>query len=104
MKSEELLKILRPLIPQYGHIGSVSRPNVLILSDHDNIIRLKAIIADIDVAQINDIVMVPLQEAWVGNVVDILEKVAPDQLNAFQGPQRIQIIANERNNSLVLRG
>ena len=95
VKSEELLKILRPLIPQYGHIGSVSQPNVLILSDHaDNIIRLKAIIADIDVAQINDIVMVPLQEAWVGNVVDILEKVAPDQLGPnAQGPQRIQIIA-----------
>jgi general secretion pathway protein D len=49
--------------------------------------------------------MVPLQEAWVGNVVDILQKVAPDQLGPnAQGPQRIQIIANERNNSLVLRG
>lgn len=106
VKSEELLKILRPLIPQYGHIGSVSQPNVLILSDHsDNILRLKEIIADIDVAQTNDIVMFPLQEAWVGNVVDILEKVAPDQLGPnAQGPQRIQIIANERNNSLVLRG
>ena len=49
--------------------------------------------------------MVPLKEAWVGNVVDILQKVAPDQLGPnAQGPQRIQIIANERNNSLVLRG
>lgn len=106
VKSEDLLKILRPLIPQYGHIGSVSQPNVIILSDHaDNISRLKNIIADIDVAQTNDIVMVPLKEAWVGNVVDILQKVAPDQLGPnAQGPQRIQIIANERNNSLVLRG
>ena len=106
VKSEDLLKILRPLIPQYGHIGSVSQPNVIILSDHaDNIERLKNIIADIDVAQTNDIVMFPLKEAWVGNVVDILQKVAPDQLGPnAQGPQRIQIIANERNNSLVLRG
>ena len=106
VNSEDLLKILRPLIPQYGHIGKVSQPNVIILSDHaDNISRLKSIIADIDVAQTNDIVMVPLKEAWVGNVVDILQKVAPDQLGPnAQGPQRIQIIANERNNSLVLRG
>jgi general secretion pathway protein D len=106
VNSEDLLKILRPLIPQYGHIGKVSQPNVIILSDHaDNISRLKSIIADIDVAQTNDIVMVPLKEAWVGNVVDILQKVAPDQLGpSAQGPQRIQIIANERNNSLVLRG
>ena len=51
VKSEDLLKILRPLIPQYGHIGSVSEPNVVIISDHaDNIRRLKQIISDIDVA------------------------------------------------------
>lgn len=106
VKSEDLLKILRPLIPQYGHIGSVSQPNVIILSDHaDNIERLKNIIADIDVAQTNDIVMVPLKDAWVGSVADILQKVAPEQLGPnAQGPQRIQIIANERNNSLILRG
>lgn len=106
VKSEDLLKILRPLIPQYGHIGSVGQPNVIILSDHaDNIARLKAIIADIDVAQTNEIVLVPLKEAWVGNIVNILQKVAPDQLGPnAQGPQKVQIIANERNNSLVLRG
>ncbi len=106
VKSEDLLKILRPLIPQYGHIGSVRQPNVIILSDHaDNIARLKTIIADIDVAQTNDVVMVPLKEAWVGNIVDILQKVAPDQLGPnAQGPQKVQVIANERNNSLVLRG
>ena len=106
VESEDLLRILRPLIPQYGHIGSVKQPNVIILSDHaDNIARLKTIIADIDVAQSNDIVMVPLQEAWVGNIVDILQRVAPEQLGPnAKGPQKIQIIANERNNSLVLRG
>jgi general secretion pathway protein D len=106
VKSEDLLKILRPLIPQYGHIGSVRQPNVIILSDHaDNITRLKTIITDIDVAQTNEVVMVPLKEAWVGNIVDILQKVAPDQLGPnAQGPQKVQVIANERNNSLVLRG
>jgi general secretion pathway protein D len=49
--------------------------------------------------------MVPLKEAWVGSVVAMLEKVAPEQLGrSAAGPQRIQIIANERNNSLVIRG
>jgi general secretion pathway protein D len=37
--------------------------------------------------------------------VAILEKVAPEQIGRnAKGPQRIQIIANERNNSIVLRG
>ena len=104
--SAELVKILRPLIPQYGHIAAVAQPNVVIISDHaDNIIRLKKIIDNIDVADEDEVVMVPLKEAWVGTVVAILEKVAPEQIGRnAKGPQRIQIIANERNNSLVLRG
>lgn len=104
--SSELLKLLRPLIPQYGHIGSVTTPNVVIISDHaDNILRLKKLIREIDVADEDEVVMVPLQEAWVGSVAAILEKVAPDQIGGnAKGPNRVQVIANERNNSLVLRG
>ncbi|MEE4283223.1 MAG: type II secretion system secretin GspD [Pseudomonadales bacterium] len=104
--SAELVKILRPLIPQYGHIASVAQPNVVIISDHaDNIVRLKRLIQQIDVSDEEEVVMVPLKDAWVGTVVAILEKVAPEQIGRnAKGPQRIQIIANERNNSLVLRG
>ncbi len=104
--SAELVKILRPLIPQYGHIASVAEPNVVIVSDHaDNIVRLKKLIADIDVSDEEDVVMLPLKEAWVSTIVAILEKVAPEQIGRnAKGPQRVQIIANERNNSLVLRG
>ena len=102
--SDDLLKILRPLIPQYGHIDSVRQPNVIILSDHaDNIARLKTIIADIDVAQTNEVVMVPLKEAWVGNIVDILERSRQTSLDPMpKDRRRVQVIANERNNSLVL--
>ena len=104
--SEELIKLLRPLIPQYGHIGSVSNPNVVIISDHaDNIVRLKKLIREIDVADDDEVIMIPLKEAWVGSVIAILERIAPDQVGASaKGPSRVQVIANERNNSLVLRG
>ncbi len=106
VESAELVKILRPLIPQYGHIAAVAVPNVVIISDHaDNILRLMKMIEQIDVADEEEIVVVPLKEAWVGTIVALLEKVAPDQMGRnAQGPQRIQIIANERNNSLVLKG
>ena len=34
----ELVKILRPMIPQYGHIAAVPQANVVIISDHaDNL-------------------------------------------------------------------
>ena len=104
--SAELVKILRPLIPQYGHIAAVAKPNIVIISDHaDNIGRLMGIVELIDVADEQELVVVPLKEAWVGTLVPLLEKVAPDQIgqNAV-GPQRIRLIANERNNSLVIQG
>lgn len=104
--ASELVKILRPMIPQYGHIAAVASPNVVIISDHaDNIGRLMRIIAQIDVANDAEFVVRPLEHAWVGNVAEVLSKVAPDQIGAgATGPQVIQLIANERNNSLILRG
>ena len=39
--SAELVKILRPMIPQYGHLAGLTEPNALIISDHaSNIARL----------------------------------------------------------------
>ena len=106
VESTELVKILRPLIPQYGHIAAVAQPNIVIVSDHaDNILRLMRIIEQIDVSEEDEIVVVPLQEAWVETVVELLERLAPSQIGAgASGPQSIQIIANKRNNSLIVRG
>ncbi len=106
VESAELVKILRPIMPQYGHLAAVAKPNVVIISDHaDNMIRLLSIIEQIDVADEHEIVMVNLEHAWVGTLVTLLELVAPDQIgrNAV-GPQRINLIANERNNTIVVRG
>jgi len=106
VESAELVKILRPLIPQYGHIAAVAKPNIVIINDHaDNLARLMEIVEQIDVADEDEIVMVNLEHAWVGTIVALLEKVAPEQIGrGATGPQRIQLIANERNNTLVVRG
>ncbi|MEE4300053.1 MAG: type II secretion system secretin GspD [Pseudomonadales bacterium] len=106
VQSSELVKILRPLIPQYSHVASVDNPNVVILSDHaENIRRMEAIIREIDVADDEQVVVVPLEEAYVDNMVSLLEQLAPEQIGGqANGPQAVQVVANARNNSLVLRG
>ncbi len=106
VESTELVKILRPLIPQYGHIAAVAEPNIVIIGDHaDNILRLMRIIEQIDVAEEDETVLVPLKEAWVETVVELLERLAPSQIGSgASGPQSIQIIANKRNNSMIVRG
>lgn len=104
--SAELVKILRPLMAQYGHLAAVAEPNIVIVSDHaNNIRRLMKIIEEIDVADEDEIVLVQLEHTWVGTVLAMLERVAPDQIGqSAVGPQKINLVASERNNSLVVRG
>ncbi len=102
----DLVKILRPLIPQYGHIAANENPNVLIISDHaSNIARLIEIINKVDVADNLDVAIIDLKEAWVEDIISLLEKLAPDQIGkSAKGPNKITIVASERTNSLVLKG
>ncbi|MCZ6459700.1 MAG: type II secretion system protein GspD [Gammaproteobacteria bacterium] len=104
--SAELVKILRPIMPQYGHLAAVAKPNIVILTDHaDNMIRLLQIIEQIDIANEDEVVLLQLKHAWVGTLVTLLELLAPEQIGrSAVGPQRINLIANERNNTIVVRG
>ena len=104
--SAEMVKVLRPLIPQYGHIAALSEPNVLIISDHAaNINRLVEIINRVDIADSLEVAIINLKEAWVEDIVKLLEELAPDQIGkSAKGPNRISIVASERTNSLVIKG
>ena len=104
--SEDMVKVLRPLIPQYGHIAALSNPNVLIISDHAaNITRLVEIINRVDIADTLEVAIVDLEEAWVEDIVRLLEELAPDQIGkSAKGPNKVSIVASERTNSLVIKG
>jgi general secretion pathway protein D len=104
--SNELVKILRPLIPQYGHIAGLVEPNALIISDHaENIKRLAEIVARIDVADNSTTRIIQLKEAWIEDIVGLLEQLAPEQMGkGAKGPNRITVVASERTNSLILKG
>ena len=104
--SAELVKILRPLIPQYGHVAGIESPNALIISDHaSNITRLTQIVQRVDVADNQTVEIADLKNAWVKDVVALLEELAPDQIGkGAEGPNRITVVANERTNSLLIKG
>ncbi|MEE2913805.1 MAG: type II secretion system secretin GspD [Pseudomonadota bacterium] len=104
--SEDLIKSIRPLLPQYGHMAALTTPNVLIVADHaDNIRRYRDMIKRIDVADTSTVEIYHLQEAWVEDIVVLLEQLAPEEIGkAAKGPSKVNIVASERTNSLVLRG
>ena len=104
--SEDLVKILRPLIPQYGHVAGISSPNVLIISDHaGNIARLTEIVNRIDIADNQTVEIIGLKDAWVEDMVGLLEELAPEQIGTgAKGPNKVTIVASERTNSMVIKG
>lgn len=104
--SEDLVKILRPLIPQYGHVAGISSPNVLIISDHaGNIARLTEIVNRIDIADNQTVEIVGLKDAWVEDMVGLLAELAPEQIGkGAKGPNKVTIVASERTNSMVIKG
>lgn len=102
----EILKTLRPLASQYGHVVAVKVSNVIIISDHArNVSRLTDLIKRIDIVDSNEVQLVALEHIWVNDLVSLLETLAPEQLGkSAAGPTRVRIVANERTNTLVLRG
>ena len=104
--AQELVKILRPLIPQHGHVAGLEVPNVLLISDYaSNINRLEKIVRKIDVSDQKFIEIIDLREAWVEDMIILLEQLAPDEIGkGAKGPNKVTIVASERTNSLVVKG
>ena len=69
----QIVPILRPLIPQQGHLAAYPKTNVLIISDRGgNIDRLETIIKQIDRANSENVEIIQLQFASASEVVRIL--------------------------------
>jgi len=76
----ELVPILRPMVPQYGHLAAVASANALIISDHaSNIQRIIDIVRRIDSAESEEVEVIPLKYAWVADVVKLLTELTPVQ-------------------------
>lgn len=104
--SKELVTQLRPLTPQTGHFAAIENPNAVIIADQaGNVRRILKLIKEIDIADKDDVVRRPLEHAWVGTIASLLAEIAPNELGqSASGPKRVHIVANERDNSLVLKG
>jgi len=95
--------ILRPLVPQRGHLASVPSSNVIIIADTAaNIARLTAIIHRIDTVSGDEIEIVPLQHASATEVVRVLTQL--DNSNPKTPGNRPKLVADDRTNSVLLSG
>jgi general secretion pathway protein D len=102
----QLVPILRPLVPQQGHLAAYPGSNMLVISDRAaNIARLEKIISRIDQPDAQEIEVITLQHASASEVVQILNSLrAAGGQGAAQTPGAPTLAADERTNSILLSG
>ena len=103
VSAAQLVPILRPLIPQNGHLAAYTSSNVLIISDHaNNVSRLLRIIQRIDSGGDDDIDVIRLEHASASEIVRVINQLS--QGAAAEGGGATKMIADDRTNSVLLSG
>ncbi len=101
----QLVPILRPLVPQQGHLAAYPNTNVLIISDRaENVSRLVSIIQRIDKVSDSEIEVIRLQHASAAEVVRILNAISRSEAGQAKAPGGEPLVADERTNSVLLGG
>ncbi len=100
----QLVPILRPLIPQYGHLAAHPGSNMLIISDRaSNVDRMLRIVRRIDQSNDEDIEVVRLDHASASEVVRVL--TALTQAPRADGvPVTTSLVSDARTNSVLIGG
>ncbi len=100
----QLVSLLRPLLPQYGHLVAHAGSNMLVISDRAaNVARVVSIIRRIDQASDEDIEVVSLQHASAGEIVRIMTALTATP-RADGAPVTTSLVADARTNSVLIGG
>ena len=107
----QLVPILRPLVPQQGHLAAYPATNVLVISDRaGNVERLVTIIRRIDQVSDSEVEIIPLQHASAAEVVRVITSLersttgGAGKAPGVGGEGAPVLVADERTNSVLLGG
>jgi general secretion pathway protein D len=104
VNAAQLVPILRPMIPQYGHLAAYPASNILIISDRaSNVNRMVRIIRRIDQVGDQDVEIVPLQNASSAEIVRVINSLFQGQA-AAEGGSNMKVVADDRSNSVLISG
>lgn len=105
VSAAQLVPILRPLVPQYGHLAAYPQANILIISDRaNNVNRIVRIVRRIDNEGGGDIEVIPMQNASAGEVVRVVSQLMQGAAGAEGGGPTVKLVADDRSNSVLVSG
>jgi len=102
--ASQLVPILRPLVPQQGHLAAYNPTNTLIITDHaGNIKRLLKIIRSVDRPDSDELEIIPLKHASASELVRILNSLNTGG-TAKDASKKVKLAADDRTNSILVTG
>jgi general secretion pathway protein D len=105
ISAAQLVPLLRPLIPQQGHLAAYANGNMLIISDRaSNVSRVIKIVERMDASGDEPSELIPLQNASATEVVRTVNQLNQGASTAEAGGAPIKIVADERTNSVLIGG
>lgn len=104
--ASQLVPILRPLIPQYGHLAAYPASNMLIISDRAaNVQRLLRIISRIDQGGDDEVEVLRLEFATASQVVILINTLMQGaRAEGAQARKMTTVVADDRTNSILISG
>jgi general secretion pathway protein D len=105
VSASQLVPLLRPLIPQQGHLAAYPSGNILIISDRaSNVSRIMKIIERMDESGDEPTEVLPLRNASATELVRTVTQLTQGTGGAEAGGAPIKIVADERTNSVLISG
>lgn len=103
--ANNLLPVLRPLISPNNTIAAYPGNNTLVVTDYaDNVRRIASIIAGVDTAAGQQVLVVPLKNANALDIAPTLQKMLdPGAIGGSDATLKVSVIADPRTNSVMLR-
>lgn len=103
--ANELVPVIRPLLPQFAHLAAINGANALIISDHaNNIHEIERLIKSLDSGEGDELEVIALKEARVDDVLTMLDGLTSTSASKEVRGSRVRLIADARNNRLLVKG
>ncbi len=105
VSAAQLVPLLRPLIPQQGHLAAYPSGNMLIISDRaSNVSRIMKIVERMDESGDEPIDVIPLHNASATELVRTINQLNQGAAGGEAGGAAVKVVADERTNSVLISG
>lgn len=107
VNASKLIPVLRPLIPQQGHMAAYTETNSILVTDNaDNVAKIVKIIRNLDKSPLKDVEIVKLKFAAADEIVKMVNNInkSASSSKSSNVEDSIDVVADSRSNSVILNG